>query len=403
MRAIFVTGSLVHGGAERHSITLMNRLAERGHECHAVFVKNDPSQLDRIRLGDQGTVRCLHAQRFFDRRALADFAAQLTALQPSVLIAANGYALMYAALARWLAGLSVPLVVTFHSTKMQGAREQVKMLIDRVFFLAADCLVFVCDNQRRYWRRRGVFARRIEVIHNGIDAAQFSAAAFAAAAERLRRQHGFAASEFVIGMVAVLRPEKNHLQLLDAVAALRAQGIPARALMIGDGVMRAAIEARARQLNIARFVTITGFQEEVRPFIAACDVVLLCSVTEAFSLAAIEAMAMGKPVVHSDVGGAPEMITEGDNGFLFPVGDTVTLVHKLALLADRPRAGRMGDNARRIVEARFSEAAMLDRYERTLLDLCDLRPGDPDAVPRQAQDPAWRAVTNETQTRSQSS
>ncbi|HET7775329.1 MAG TPA: glycosyltransferase family 4 protein [Azospira sp.] len=370
LRLMFVTGSLVHGGAERHSITLMNRLAERGHECHGVYVKDDPAQRDRIELRGQGSLRCLDARRYLDRRALADFAAHLARVRPQVIVAANAYALLYASLARWQAGLDAPLLVTYHSTKLLGAKEQLKMLLERFFFLAADCLVFVCENQQRYWRRRLVFARRNEVIHNGIDTGRFAAADWNGPAQVVRRRYGFAATDYVIGMVAVLRPEKNHLQLLEAVARLRQQGIPANALLVGDGPMREAIEVRARQLGIGAFVAVTGFQEDVRPYIAACDVVALCSVTEAFSLAAIEAMAMGRPVIHSDVGGAAEMIEPGRNGFLFPVGDTETLVYALTLLSDRPSALRMGSHAREVVERRFSETTMLDRYEQTLLSLC---------------------------------
>jgi len=73
VRPLFITGSLVHGGAERHSITLSNKLAERGHECHAAYVKNDPSQLARF----QGatSITCLHASRYFDMDAVRRVAA----------------------------------------------------------------------------------------------------------------------------------------------------------------------------------------------------------------------------------------------------------------------------------------------------------------------------------------
>jgi glycosyltransferase involved in cell wall biosynthesis len=84
-------------------------------------------------------------------------------------------------------------------------------------------------------------------------------------------------------------------------------------------------------------------------------------------------MALGRPVVHSDVGGAAEMIFPGRNGFLFPVGDTRALVDKLAFLADRAVSRRMGHGARAVVEARFSEKTMVDRYEQVLLSLCRVR------------------------------
>ena len=381
MRALFATGSLVHGGAERHSITLLNRLAERGHECHAVYVKHDPSQLERIRLRDSGTVACLHAARYFDWSAVNGFADHLRRLRPSVIMAANPYALMYASFARSVARLRVPLVATFHTNRLGGIRDQVKMALERVHFWRADCCVFVCRRQKGYWLRRAVFGRRNEVIHNGVDTAHFSEAAVPGARARIRSASGFAERDYVIGVSAVLRPEKNHLHLLEALAALRRLGCPARALLIGDGEMRPAIEARARELGVASEVTITGLQSDVRPFIAACDVIALTSFTEAFSLAALEAMAMARPVVHSNVGGAAEMIFDGWNGHLYPARDTRALVKRLGLLGDAGRAASMGRNARQVAETLFSEHAMIDRYERLLGELCTARTLSVDTLP----------------------
>ena len=379
-RMIFVTGSLFYGGAERHSIAVMNRLAERGHECHAVYIKNVHTQLDRIRLRNGGTVQCLNATRYFDGRALADFAAYISRVRPAAIVAANPYALMYSSLALGLSRLRVRLVVTYHSTRLLGAKEQLQMMLYRLFFWTTDCSVFVCERQRRYWLRRGVFSRRNEVIYNGVDTEQFCDGGDPRERAILRRVLGFSDADYVLGIPALLRREKNHLQLVEAIATLRNRGIPARALMIGDGEMRGAVEARARALDVENDVVITGLQQDVRPYIAACDAMVLCSFTETFSVAAIEAMALRRPVVHSDVGGAAEMIVPGCNGFLFPVGDTKALVEKLAILADRTVSTRMGKNARDVVERRFSERTMVDRYERLLLDLCRTRSGAREAV-----------------------
>jgi glycosyltransferase involved in cell wall biosynthesis len=366
MRLLFVTGSLVHGGAERHTITLANRLAERGHECHAAYVKNDPSQLERLR--GAASVTCLHSQRYIDLGSMRQLASLMARLRPTVVVAVNAYAMLYASAALRWSGLRTALAVTWHSTLIQGAKEQAKMLFYRPFFWSADCLVFVAEAQRRHWLARMVSARRNEVIYNGVDTAHWEPLG-AEERRRVRVALGFADDDYVIGLSAVLRPEKNHLQLVDAIAALRRRGVRARALMIGDGPMRGAVEERARRLGVAADIAITGFQQEVRPFVAACDTVALTSFTEAFSLAGIEAMALGKPVVHSEVGGAAEMIRPGRNGFLYPVGDTGALVERLATLADPAMRGRMGARAREAVEAQFSEAAMVDRYEKLLIEL----------------------------------
>lgn len=360
-RTVFVTGSLPDGGAERHAISLLKSLAARGHECHAVAIKPTAATPASLALPPLSTLTCLEAQRYLDSRTVKRFAGLLEALKPQVIIAANPYALLHASLARLAARSQARLVVTYHSARPVNRKEWLQMLVYRPLFWNADCAVFLCRNQQRYWQRRGLLARHNVVIHNGIDTAHFR--------ER-RRALAPSDHEFVIGLPALLRPEKNHQQLVQAVAALRKLGVPARALMIGDGAQRAAVEALARQLGVDQHVTITGMLADVRPCIAACDVITLCSTTETFSLAALEAMAMGRPVVLTDVGGASEMVVPGWNGLLYPVGDTESYVNCLLRLSDRASARRMGRRAREMTELRFSAGHMTDQYESLLEELC---------------------------------
>jgi glycosyltransferase involved in cell wall biosynthesis len=367
MRLVFLTGSLTHGGAERHTVTLLNRLAQRGHECHAAYVQDNATQLERLE--GAASVECLHAQRYLDFKAINRLGVLLSRIRPSAVIAANPYAMLYAALALRQSELAAPLMVTFHTTLLAGSKEWLQMLYYRPFFWSADCLVFVCEAQRRHWLKRLVTGRANRVIHNGVDPEHWRSPG-AEARTRMRRVLGLADGDYAIGMCAVFRPEKNHLQLVEAIARLRARGLPARALLIGDGPMRPAIEARARDLGVAGDVLIAGFHQDVRPLLAASDVVALPSTSvETFSLAALEAMALGRPVVLSEIGGAAEMVRPEENGFLFPAHDTPALVASLAALADPAARERMGAAARSTVEARFSERAMVDRYEGLLQQL----------------------------------
>ncbi|HEX4648246.1 MAG TPA: glycosyltransferase family 4 protein, partial [Steroidobacteraceae bacterium] len=368
MRLMILTGSLGHGGAEHQAITLANGLAERGHECHLGYVKPEHDQLGRIHLTAPGTTFCLEARGYLDFRALGRLAAQLRRIQPSVVVAANAYALMYALLARAAARVRSRLVVIYHSTRVPGLKQQAQLLAYRPCMWAADCTVFVCENQQRYCMRRALMSRRNTMVHNGIDTQYFHDPRSTAERQALRAALGYADGDYVIGIAAALRPEKNHVQLLEATARLRRAGLAAKALIIGDGPTRGTVEARARALGIEREVTITGFRDDVRPYLAACDVVCLCSLSvEALSLAAIEAMAMGKPLVLSRVGGATELVEPGTNGLLFSPGDTAALVHCLTQLADRGARQTMGRCARAKAEAAFTEEGMVDRYEELLL------------------------------------
>jgi len=369
MRLMFLTSSLAYGGAEHHAITLANRLAERGHECHTGWVKPESSQLSRLRLSTDGSVFCLDAAHYLDLRALRRLAAVLARVRPAVLVAANPYALMYASLARRISGERVPLVVVYHSTRSPGVKEQAQLAAYRPCMWAAEGAVFVCEYQRRYCLRRGLRSRRNTVIPNGVDVERYRDAATPAERRSLRAALGYTDADYVLGVAGGLRPEKNQAQLLEAAARLRQRGLPVKTLFIGDGATRAALEARAEALGLAAHVTITGFQEDIRPYITACDVICVCSLTEALSLAAIEAMAMSRPLVHSQVGGAGELIDPGHNGLLFPARNTDALVECLLLLADGATRSMLGRAARQTIESKFSEARMVDRYEELLMEV----------------------------------
>ena len=304
-------------------------------------------------------MRCLHAARYFDPTALSHLHALLGRLDPDVVLATNPYALLYASLAR----VGAPIMVTLHSTYIRTFKEQLQMLAYRPAFWSAACVVFVCEKQRRHWLKRGLFGRRNRVIYNGVDLEHWQPVN----ATALRRALGFAPDDYVIGLSAVLRPEKNAVQLVDAVARLVQRGIPARALFIGDGPERGRVEARpgARHERPGGYFRIPAGRAAVPLGLRRRHPDL---VHRAFSLAAIEAMALGRPVVHAEVGGAAEMIHSGHDGWLFPVGDTATLVDRLAAAAPVARA-RMGENARTTVEQRFSERAMVERYEEILKEI----------------------------------
>jgi glycosyltransferase involved in cell wall biosynthesis len=367
---MFLTGSLAYGGAERHAITLANRLGERGHECHTAWVKRDSAQLARLRLDGAGSAFCLNAARYLDLSAAGRLAGVLARHRPGAVVAANPYALMYAALARACARQRIPLVVIYHSTRSPGLKEQAKLLAYRLCMWAAERAVFVCEYQRRYCLRRGLRARGNAVIHNGVDVEYLRDAATPAERAALRAGLGCAAEDYVVGVVAGLRPEKNHAQLLEAAARLRARDLRVKLLFIGDGPMRPALESRARSLGLDAHLGITGFRDDIRPYVTACDVMCTCSLTEALSLAAIEAMAMSRPVVHSQVGGAAELIEPGRNGLLFPARDTAALVDCLLRLADPGPRAEMGRAARATVERCFDECHMIDRYEELLREVC---------------------------------
>lgn len=359
---VLLASRLGMGGAERHTIALANLLGKKFRVVVA-YLKPEEDMIGLLERSSLVELRCLHAAKRVDMRAareLADLAAQHGA---RVILCANAFALMYAQLARAVAPLPLSVVEVFHTTKLRTLKEHLELVFYRPFFWAAHHLVFVCDNQRRYWRWRGLWARRTHMIYNGVDLTHFDPAPYEPGVARTRAESGWSTDDRVVGICAVLRPEKAHVDLIAAVARLRDRGQDWKLLIIGDGPMRSVIESDIARLGLERSVRITGFQSDVRESLAACDVVALVSTAiETFSIAALESMAMGKPIVMSDVGGAREQVTHGVHGMLFPAGDVEKLSNCLGECWDKARARRMGTAARDRVRQEFSLGSMVDGY-----------------------------------------
>jgi glycosyltransferase involved in cell wall biosynthesis len=168
--------------------------------------------------------------------------------------------------------------------------------------------------------------------------------------------------------VARLEVEKGHPTLLDAWPRVLASVPNAHLLIVGEGSQREALEAQARRLGLLGgdhpSVTFTGRRDDVPAVTAALDVAVLPSYREAQGLSILEAMALGRPVVASAVGGIPEMIEHGRTGLLVPPKNPEFLAHAIVrLLNDHPYADTLGKAGRDLVEERFCAELMVRAIE----------------------------------------
>jgi glycosyltransferase involved in cell wall biosynthesis len=239
-----------------------------------------------------------------------------------------------------------------------------------------DVTVHGSDAQRRFWAQG--LARNPDnatVIYNGVDSGHFEINGSFEAAKRLRASLGVAPEAFLIGTVGRLAPEKNQDVLLTSLRRLRAARVDAHLVLAGDGALRAQLQQRAARLGIAERVHFIGEIDDVRPVLAALDVFVLPSVAiESFSNAALEAMAMGRPVILSDIGGAREMIQDGVEGYVVSPPELPARLPAIlsALYSDQRKRQLMGIAARARVVNCFSVPAMVERY-RGLLNNGDLQ------------------------------
>jgi glycosyltransferase involved in cell wall biosynthesis len=164
---------------------------------------------------------------------------------------------------------------------------------------------------------------------------------------------------------------KNTEDVLQAFKELRDLGVDATLCMVGDGPDRPQLERRAHELGIMRDTLFLGYQQDVAPLYAAFDALVLPSSNEGTPVSVIEALAARTPVVATRVGGVPDVVREGEDGFLVETGNTEALAERLALLASDPELrNRMGEAARDRVLPRYAVDRLVedvDRLYRALL------------------------------------
>ena len=213
----------------------------------------------------------------------------------------------------------------------------------------------------------------LKIVLNGVDTDRFVPPRNGnAGAIEVRRSAGIPSGAPVVGTVAVFRTQKRLNDWLFAARLLRDRHPEVRFLLVGDGPLAGDLEQRARALELADVVHFSGLQEDVRPFLSAMDVFMLSSLFEGLPLALLEAMSMERGVVATSVGGIPEVVRHGENGFLVEPRRPEALAEFASRLLARPDTkDRMGALARQTIESGFSLRRMTEQLEATYTELLD--------------------------------
>ncbi len=261
--------------------------------------------------------------------------------------------------ARWA---GVPVVCSaIHST---GVPDHVEWP-NRLLASLTDAFIAVAGPHGRYLaEHEGCPAAKVRVIPNGVDAAKFHPRWPSRA---LRQTLGLPPGTPTAGIVAALRPEKNHELFLRAAAVVRRKLPEARFLVIGDGPRRAALETLAAELSLGQAVQFLGTRGDMPELLALVDVLVLTSHMEANPISILEAMAAEKPVISTRVGSVSETVTDGQTGYLVAPGATDELAARMIeLLSDPQQAAVMGRAGRECVLAHWSIQHTVAGYQDLL-------------------------------------
>ncbi len=234
----------------------------------------------------------------------------------------------------------------------------VRALNRRNCYLLADRVIAISRAVKEHLVGQGMEGERIDVVYSGVDAERYGATMDRAAARALL---SLPLEARVVAVLAHLTEKKGHHVFLEAWAAVARRVPAALALFAGDGEERQGLEAQAARLGLSDRVRFLGYREDVLPLYAAADAVALPSVAgEGLPRTLLEAGFLGLPAVGTRLSGIPEIVREGETGFVVQPDDPGALADRLArLLADAELRERLGRKAQRFVGRTFTVEAMV--------------------------------------------
>jgi glycosyltransferase involved in cell wall biosynthesis len=351
MRIAHVIAAMEYGGAERVVVDLASGQARRGLE---IAIVAPPGMLDRawhaLGIDRLPTPRAMRNPVDLSR-AERSIRAALREWTPDVVHAHNVKATALTLTGARMPGARTPVLTTLHGV----ARHQMWATAGILRF--ADLVAAVSEEVRGAVVSRGLQAERVEVVHNGVSAITALDDATHARYDRELRIRGS-----VVVTVGRLVPEKAHDRFLDAASIVLHSNPDTTFLIVGDGPLRRDLERRATELGIDSAVRFTGLREDARLLIERADLFVLSSNREGHSVAALEALAAGTPVVSTEVGGMRELLGTGA-GRIVSSWEAQDLAAAItAVLRDEALRHKMGEEGCRLVAERFSTQAMEDRY-----------------------------------------
>jgi glycosyltransferase involved in cell wall biosynthesis len=268
-----------------------------------------------------------------------------------------------------LHGISVISVV--HNTFL--AAEKPKLRVNRLLMNLVDVVLAVAETQKKHLvEQEGLPASLVRVIHNGIDLERFRPTV---GREEMCRTLKLNPLHPVVGIVARLVPLKGLDFFLQAASTVLAKFPDTQFVIVGDGPENERLRALAARLAVASKVSFLGSRDDVADVIQIFDLAVLCSRTEALPMVILEYMALSKPVITTEVGGARELVDDEKTGLVIPPANAQALAGALLDLLGAPTLARqMGEKGRAKVESSFSIASTVEKTERLFEELLGRKP-----------------------------
>lgn len=366
-RVAVVVSHLTIGGAEQLLLELLRHINRQRFDVYVIFLR-EPGILGKeiLQLGFPVSTGIIRSK--FDLYGVFRLTRLLKDFQTDVIFLINHLnTLFFGVLAGKLAGVRT-CINWENETFKKYPFHPLTMLGRRILHLGVDHVVAAAKGHGDYIAVEEKIPRsKIRAIYNGVDPERFQSLL---GTEEARSRLGIPSQSPVVSIVAALRPDKAHHIFLQA-ARMVVDAIPeAHFLVIGDGPQMPFLKTLAMDLNLENQVHFLGFQRQLGDIFAAVDINCLSSYPqqETLSVAAIEAMSAGIPIVCTDVGFMNEIVIPNETGFLVPVDDPDSLAKTIIQVLKNPSQQQyMGCQARKLVDETLSVYQMARSFEELML------------------------------------
>ncbi|HWM92558.1 MAG TPA: N-acetyl-alpha-D-glucosaminyl L-malate synthase BshA [Thermoanaerobaculia bacterium] len=250
------------------------------------------------------------------------------------------------------------VVTTLHGTDVTlVGNDPAYLETTRWGIVQSDAVTAVSESLRQTTMQQLGIRNHIDVVPNFIDPSRYEQAKGLPGARKWAKP-----GERTLVHISNFRPLKRVIDVVDVFLRLRSR-FPCRLLMVGDGPERGRVEQHCRDTDACNSITFIGSLPLIEEVLVGADLFFLPSETESFGLAALEALSCEVPVIATAVGGLPEVVVHGENGFLHPVGDVEGMAGSAAmLLADEPMRKAFGEAGRRRAVEVFGQGPIVARY-----------------------------------------
>jgi glycosyltransferase involved in cell wall biosynthesis len=316
-KIIFVIHGLNTGGAEKFLVSLVNKLDYLQFDFTVLsYSKINPLAIE---LKKEVNLKIFSRNSKFDLKPFFKTRRFIKNQKPDLIFCVGFFSFFLIHISNLFNLKKITRIISYHTTISRNKKDHLLMKMYSKFIKKTDKIITVCKNQTDYTAKQYKIRRSFfTTIYNGIDTKYWRLPSELDETSMVRIKYAIPKDAKVIIKTAAFRPEKNHKVAVDALNILIEKGFNnVYLLFVGDGFLKNEIKSYSKALNLTEKVIFVGNQRDVRPFYWASDIFTLTSnAVETFSISALEALCCGLPCVLTNIGGANEMIDEGENGYL---------------------------------------------------------------------------------------